>query len=73
MTLPFCSQNEKRDENAMVSELLSWAVMDQITGGRGGGGGGEEEGSWRRKNDENTETDGYDYRLFRLQRSGSYQ
>lgn len=45
MRLPFCSQKEKRDENAMLADLLSWAEMDEMrAGGRGGGGElGEEE------------------------------
>lgn len=38
MRLPFCSQKEKRDENAMLTDLLSWAVMNET---RAGGGGGE--------------------------------
>lgn len=40
MRLPFCSQKEKRDENAMLADLLSWAVMDET---RAGGGGDEGE------------------------------
>lgn len=40
MRLPFCSQKEKRDENAMLADLLSWAVMDEM---RAGGGGDEGE------------------------------
>ncbi len=45
MRLPFCSQKEKRDENAMLADLLSWAVMDEMRAGGGGGVGelGEEE------------------------------
>ena len=27
-TLPFCSQKEKRDENAILAGLMSWAVLD---------------------------------------------
>lgn len=27
--LPFCSQKEKRDENAMSADLLSWDVMEK--------------------------------------------
>lgn len=27
MRLSFCSQKEKRDENAMLADLLSWAEM----------------------------------------------
>lgn len=40
MRLPFCSQKEKRDENAMLADLLSWDVMEEKTvgGGRGDGG-----------------------------------
>lgn len=41
MRLPFCSQKEKRDENAMLADLLSWAVMEE-TGD--GGELGQEEG-----------------------------
>lgn len=41
MRLPFCSQKEKRDENAMLADLLSWAVMDEMRAGGGGGGVGE--------------------------------
>lgn len=26
MRLPFCSQKEKRDENAIAADLLSWDV-----------------------------------------------
>lgn len=38
-SLIFCSQKEKRDENAMLADLLSWAEMDEMrAGGRGGGG-----------------------------------
>ena len=40
MRLPFCSQKEKRDENAMLADLLSWAVMNETRAGGGGGGGG---------------------------------
>lgn len=36
MKLPFCSQKEKRDENAMLADLLSWAVMDETRAGRRG-------------------------------------
>lgn len=45
MRLPFFSQKEKRDENAMLADLLSWAVIDEMRAGGGGGGGklGEEE------------------------------
>lgn len=38
MRLPFCSQNEKRDENAMLADLLSWAVMDEMKAQEGCGG-----------------------------------
>lgn len=27
--LPFCSQKEKRDENAMSADLLSWDEMEE--------------------------------------------
>lgn len=33
MKLPFCSQKEKRDENAMLADLLSWAAMDEMRAG----------------------------------------
>lgn len=39
MRPPFCSQKEKRDENAMLADLLSWAVMDEMRAGAGGGEG----------------------------------
>lgn len=29
MRLPFCSQKEKRDENAMLAGLPSWAVTHE--------------------------------------------
>lgn len=51
MTLPFCSQKEKRDENAMSADLLSWDVMDEMRAGAAAGGG-EELGE---ENDENTQ------------------
>lgn len=57
MRLPFCSQKEKRDENAMLADLLSWAVMDEMRAEVGGGGrGGRElgQGEWS----EYRETDG---------------
>lgn len=41
MRLPFCSQKEKRDENAMVADLLSWAVMEEKMAGGGRGDGGK--------------------------------
>lgn len=38
-SLTFCSQKEKRDEKAMLADLRSWAVVDEMrAGGRGGGG-----------------------------------
>lgn len=45
MRLPFCSQKEKRDENAMLADLMSWAEMNEMGVRRGRRGGlGEKEG-----------------------------